>query len=156
MLGILFWLQVFLSSWSSSFLVCGVKSGNVRLWTFLTIFASVAKCACGLWPKWAVLIFWSGPKLFGVWPTFWHANAPVPTLAHFSSQCWPIHWQANLQPILCLANFLAWQLAAQTKHTLNVSCPALGFCVVNLYKLWIIICLEDKDWLHESNVIRFV
>ena len=37
------------------------------------------------------------------------ANAPMPILVLFSSQCWPTHGQAQRQPKFCLAKVLVGQ-----------------------------------------------
>lgn len=62
----------------------------------------------GLGPKCTLQFFFGHDHwpLFGRRPSFWHTNASLPTLVQFSSQCWPIHWQAKPQPKFRL-NFLA-------------------------------------------------
>jgi hypothetical protein len=75
----------------------------------------------GLLPKHTLPIFWSWPKdwsLFGWLPIFWFANAPIPTLLHFFSQCWPTCRQGIAQPKFWLANILVGQSWAQTKQAL--------------------------------------
>jgi hypothetical protein len=62
-------------------------------------------------------------RLVLVWTvaTFWLADAPLSTLAHFFSQYWPTCGQRIGQPKYWLAKILVGQAWAQTKHTLRIS-----------------------------------
>jgi hypothetical protein len=52
--------------------------------------------------------------LFGSLPISWHANAYVPTLAHFSCQHWPTHVQAKPCLKFWLAKYFVGQMLNRT------------------------------------------